>query len=82
MLHLGRGESLAPITRGVYVKQVSLRVAVAAALFVLIAGCGGGGSGTAANSPAPGGNTPTTPETITGVATPSSVSVVTATNAN
>jgi len=67
----------------VYVKQVSLRAAVAASLFVFISGCGGGGSGTAANAPAPGGNNPpSTPETITGVATPSSVSVVTATNAN
>ena len=45
-----------------------------------LAGCGGGSS-TAASSDSSGGSTNGTPAAIQGVATPSSVSVVTATNA-
>jgi hypothetical protein len=68
--------------------QVSLRIARnaagIAALLCLTVGCG---SGSAAVTP-PASNVPPpvivapVPETIQGVATPSSVSVVTATNAN
>ncbi len=57
-----------------------------AALLCLIAACGGGGTSSSApplsNTPPPSTPTVPVPETITGVATPSSVSVVTATNAN
>jgi hypothetical protein len=50
-----------------------------AALMGALAGCGGGDSGaTAANPPL---SPPTPPAAIEGVATPSSVAVVTATNA-
>jgi hypothetical protein len=48
--------------------------------FVLIGGCGGGSS-TASVPPPGGGSPPTTPTTVQGVATPTSVAVVTATNA-
>ena len=50
------------------------RIAGAAAVAALLAGCGGSG--------APASTTPatSTPQTITGIATPSSVAVVTATN--
>ncbi len=52
-----------------------------ALLMGALAGCGGGGdSGTAAVNP-PASPPPTPPAAITGVATPSSVAVVTATNA-
>jgi hypothetical protein len=50
----------------------------AVALSLALTGCGGGG-GAAADTPAPAGGTPGT--TIQGVSTPSSVSVVTAKNA-
>jgi hypothetical protein len=52
-----------------------LRCAALAALVSLLAACGGGGSSEA--QPTGGG----TQETVTGVQTPSSVSVVTARNA-
>lgn len=62
------------------------RVLGLATLLALLAACGGGGgSDTSATvvPPVGGGNPPViTPEVIEGVATPSSVSVVTATNAN
>jgi hypothetical protein len=58
-------------------------------LLCLVSACGGGGDSTApiASSPPPDAEAPPSvpapvPETIQGVATPSSVSVVTATNAN
>jgi uncharacterized lipoprotein YmbA len=57
-----------------------------AAMATLLAACGGGSSDSATNQ-APTGNvpnvpiTPTQPEVVTGVATPDSVAVVTATNA-
>jgi hypothetical protein len=58
--------------------------ACVAALFGLLAGCGGGSS-TAASSaggiPTAGGGGTTSPP-VQGIATPSSVSVVTATNSN
>ena len=61
-----------------------LFIASSCIFMLAIAGCGGGGS--ASTSPPPGGNnppdpTPPAPTTIEGVATPSSVAVVTATNA-
>jgi predicted small lipoprotein YifL len=51
---------------------------LAIALVCVLAGCGGGNSGVSTNPPT--NNTP--PETVQGIATPSSVSVVTATNAD
>jgi hypothetical protein len=61
----------------------SMFIASSCVLWLAIAGCGGGGS---AATPPPAGNdpppvTPPTPAPIEGVATPSSVAVVTATNA-
>jgi hypothetical protein len=58
-----------------------------AALITMLAACGGGSDSTAGggtvNPPGGGGSPPIIPpEVIEGVATPSSVSVVTATNAN
>jgi hypothetical protein len=50
------------------------------ALIAVTAGCTGGSGSTAAAPPAPGGNSQP-PAPIEGVATPSSVAVVTATNA-
>ena len=50
------------------------------AFVVLIAGCGSGGS-TASNPLPPVNNNPPAPAPIEGVATPTSVAVVTATNA-
>lgn len=70
-------------------QRTTVRAAICiAALLAALCGCGGGGSDTASSTTAnPGssgnggsGTTPT-PETIQGIATPSSVSVVTATNA-
>jgi hypothetical protein len=53
--------------------------AVAAALSGLaLMGCGGGGGGTSTDTSTPS----TTPTTVEGVATPNSVSVVTAKNAS
>ena len=53
-----------------------------AVLMGALAGCGGGGdSSVAAVSPPVTPPTPTPPAAITGIATPSSVAVVTATNA-
>ena len=46
-----------------------------------LAGCGGGGSDATAVTPPASPPTPTPPAAITGIATPSSVAVVTATNA-
>lgn len=65
----------------------SLRsVACVVALTGVLAGCGGGGTASTASTPDVSGNSPpsddTTPAQIQGVDTPSSVSVVTATNAN
>jgi hypothetical protein len=63
-------------------------VACAMALTVFLAGCGGSDSGQASNgggagnTPPPTTNNPPPPETVQGVATPSNVSVVTATNAD
>jgi hypothetical protein len=51
-----------------------------AALIAVTAGCGGGGGSTAATPP-PSGGSPPPAGPIEGVATPSSVAVVTATNA-
>ena len=53
---------------------------ILAALIAVTAGCGGGGGSTAAAPPPSGGNPPQAVP-IDGVATPSSVAVVTATNA-
>jgi hypothetical protein len=53
--------------------------ALAAVLSLTLTACGGGGGGAAADAPAPSGGTPGT--AIQGVSTPSSVSVVTAKNA-
>jgi hypothetical protein len=54
------------------------------ALMAMLCGCGGGGSSAASTSPPVGGTPPPPPpppvESVVGVATPSSVSVVTATN--
>lgn len=63
----------------------SVRAAAAAvALMLVLAGCGGGGASAPASN-AVGANPPSNPpvvtQEITGVATPSSVAVVTATNA-
>ncbi|MBL8268360.1 hypothetical protein [Steroidobacter sp.] len=61
---------------------------VAVTLVTLLSACGGsGGSAPTVSSNPPGGsnppdNVPETPTTIQGIATPSSVSVVTATNAD
>jgi hypothetical protein len=57
--------------------------ACVAAVFGLLAGCGGS-SATAANTAggSPTGSGGGTPPTVQGIATPSSVSVVTATNSN
>ncbi len=52
-----------------------------ALLMGALAGCGGGGSDTTAVTPPASPPTPTPPAAITGIATPSSVAVVTATNA-
>ncbi len=49
------------------------RVVLALMVFGLVTACGGGGGGSSSSSSS---------STVTGVATPSSVSVVTATNAN
>lgn len=71
-------------------KRLALRMSTAlaaVALITLLSACGGsGGSAPAVSSNPPGGSNPpddipSTP-TIEGIATPSSVSVVTATNAN
>jgi hypothetical protein len=51
---------------------------ILAALLAVTTGCSGGSDGTPASSSTPSGNPP---QTIEGVATPSSVAVVTATNA-
>ncbi len=51
------------------------------ACLVLVSGCGGGGSSSASVPPPGGGSTPPPPAAIDGVATPTSVAVVTATNA-
>jgi len=65
-----------------------MRGLCALTLCAVLAACGGGGSSSSSNPSgnsgghAPVGGTPSTPETIQGVATPSSVAVVTATNAN
>jgi hypothetical protein len=61
------------------VKKVSFLAAGAATVLCLIAGCGGSNSATTG-----GGNVPppVVPDPVQGIATPSSVSVVTATNAN
>lgn len=70
-------------------KILSTSIAYTLAALVL-AGCGGGSSGTTGAN-LPGGNAPEvpanppappTPTAIQGIATPSSVAVVTATNAN
>jgi hypothetical protein len=67
--------------------EAALRGVVGAmALTVFLAGCGGSDSGQApsggtGNTPPPT-TTPPPPETVQGVATPSNVSVVTATNAD
>jgi hypothetical protein len=53
---------------------------ILAALLAVTAGCSGGSDGTPASPSAPSGNPPQN-EAIKGVATPSSVAVVTATNA-
>jgi hypothetical protein len=50
------------------------------AFVVLVAGCGASGS-PASNTPPPVNNDPPAPAPIEGVATPTSVAVVTATNA-
>jgi hypothetical protein len=56
--------------------------ACVAAVFGLLAGCGGSSSAnTAGGSPAGSGGGTTSPP-VQGIATPSSVSVVTATNSN
>jgi hypothetical protein len=54
------------------------------ALATLLLACGGGETtgATAASAGTPTPPAPTTPETVTGVATPDSVAVVTATNVN
>ena len=52
---------------------------IAVMLVALLAGCGGGGSSASVPAP-PSGDTPP-PAPIEGVATPTSVAVVTATNA-
>jgi hypothetical protein len=60
-------------------KRVSFRAAAAAAsLLCLLAGCGDGDRTVPVDDNPP----PVIPETIQGIATPSSVSVVTATNAD
>lgn len=50
------------------------------AALAALAGCGGGSSTAASSDSSSGGSTNGTPAAIEGVATPSSVSVVTATN--
>ncbi len=52
-----------------------------ALLMGAFAGCSGGDSGATAVNPPASPPTPTPPAVITGIATPSSVAVVTATNA-
>jgi hypothetical protein len=62
--------------------RTGLRYAVGAAamIIVLLAGCGGGSSSTP--SPASSGSGGSQPATIQGIATPTTVAVVTATHAN
>jgi hypothetical protein len=55
-------------------------VLMLAALITVTAGCSSGGEGSPA-APQPSGDNSSPPEQIQGVATPSSVAVVTATNA-
>jgi hypothetical protein len=55
---------------------------LALTLLSLLAACSGGSSGDSASNGAPPSGSGPTQETIQGVATPSSVSVVTATNAS
>lgn len=64
-------------------QRTTVRTALCiAALMAALCGCGGGSDATTGTNANPnGGNTGGTPETIQGIATPSSVSVVTATNA-
>ena len=63
----------------------SLFIASSCVLFLAIAGCGGSDASappaTGNNPPPPVDNTPPPPAQIQGIATPSSVAVVTATNA-
>ena len=61
-------------------KRVSFLAAGAATVLCLVAGCGGSSTPTTGG----GGNVPppVVPDPVQGIATPSSVSVVTATNAN
>lgn len=53
-----------------------------AALITAFSGCGGGGGGSSSSTSGSGGTSNSGSTTIQGVATPSSVSVVTAQNAN
>jgi hypothetical protein len=58
-----------------------LRCAAFAAVLSSLAACGGGGSTTTETPPPAAGDGNGTPQTVTGIQTPSSVSVVTAKNA-
>lgn len=67
-------------------QRTTVRAAIGiAALMAILCGCGGGSGGAAGGTTGGTGGTGTggtpPPETIEGIATPSSVSVVTATNA-
>ena len=65
-----------------YVKKISFFAVGVACCLGLLTACGGGGDSAGLTPPPPSGGSPSGPAPIEGVATPSSVSVVTATNAN
>jgi hypothetical protein len=74
---LSRGNRLG----GADMKKITVLAAGAAAILCLMTACGGS-DGAAVNTTPPGGNAPPpAPPEIQGIATPSAVSVVTATNA-
>jgi hypothetical protein len=62
-------------------RKIVRRIACLATLAGVIAGCGSGHTATPTGNPPPGGNSPPPAPIIKGIATPNTVSVVTATNA-